>query len=77
VVSGDQVRRHVVPAAAMEGIPAWTLSSALAYYDFYPREQSPANLIQAQRDYLGAHADILRVSSAIPVRAPPWESLSA
>lgn len=55
VVSGQQAWRHVVAAAAMEGVPAPALSSGLAYYDSYRRASLAANLIQAQRDYFGAH----------------------
>jgi 6-phosphogluconate dehydrogenase len=37
------------------GIPMPAMSSALAYYDGYRAERLPANLLQAQRDYFGAH----------------------
>jgi 6-phosphogluconate dehydrogenase len=47
--------RRVVKAAADLGVPAPAFSSALAYYDGYRRERSPANLIQGLRDYFGAH----------------------
>jgi len=47
--------RRVVCLAAEYGIPASSFSSALAYYDAYRRDRLPANLIQAQRDYFGAH----------------------
>ena len=47
--------RRVVAAAVTNGIPAPAFSSALAYFDAYRKEQLPANLIQAQRDYFGAH----------------------
>ena len=47
--------RRVVAAAVTNGIPVPALSSALAYFDAYRKEQLPANLIQAQRDYFGAH----------------------
>lgn len=47
--------RKVVALAAESGIPAPAFSSALAYYDSYRSERLPANLIQAQRDYFGAH----------------------
>ena len=43
-------------ATAVElGIPMPAISSALAYYDGYRSERLPANLLQAQRDYFGAH----------------------
>lgn len=47
--------RSVVSAAALGGLPVPALSSALAFYDGYRRERGGANLIQAQRDYFGAH----------------------
>jgi 6-phosphogluconate dehydrogenase len=47
--------RHVVATAAQLGIPMPAFSAALAYYDGYRRERLPANLLQAQRDYFGAH----------------------
>ncbi len=47
--------RRVVARAVELGIPVPALSSALAFYDGYRRERLPANLLQAQRDYFGAH----------------------
>jgi 6-phosphogluconate dehydrogenase len=47
--------RRVVARAAENGIPLPAMSSALAFYDGYRRERLPANLLQAQRDYFGAH----------------------
>ena len=47
--------RRVVATAAEHGIPVPALSTALAYYDGYRTERLPANLLQAQRDYFGAH----------------------
>ncbi|NDJ62943.1 MAG: NADP-dependent phosphogluconate dehydrogenase [Chloroflexi bacterium] len=47
--------RNVVGLAVQSGIPTPSLSSALAYYDSYRTARLPANLIQAQRDYFGAH----------------------
>jgi len=47
--------RKVVSLAAECGVPAPTFSSALAYYDGYRSARLPANLLQAQRDYFGAH----------------------
>ena len=47
--------RRVVIAAVEMGIPMPAISSALAYYDGYRAERLPANLLQAQRDYFGAH----------------------
>ncbi|MDR7079815.1 6-phosphogluconate dehydrogenase [Neobacillus niacini] len=37
------------------GIPVPSFASAIAYYDSYRTETLPANLLQAQRDYFGAH----------------------
>jgi 6-phosphogluconate dehydrogenase len=47
--------RQVVGLAAAHGIAAPAFMSALAYYDGYRSEKLPANLLQAQRDYFGAH----------------------
>lgn len=47
--------RAVVAAAVTAGIPVPALSSALAYYDGYRTANLPSNLLQAQRDYFGAH----------------------
>ena len=53
--SYQEAVREVVVTAVQAGIPVPTFSSALAYYDSYRSEVLPANLIQAQRDYFGAH----------------------
>jgi len=47
--------RRVVSAAVNNGIPVPGFSAALTYYDGYRRDRLPANLLQAQRDYFGAH----------------------
>jgi 6-phosphogluconate dehydrogenase len=47
--------RQVVAKAVQKGIPVPAMSSALSFYDGYRRECLPANLLQAQRDYFGAH----------------------
>jgi 6-phosphogluconate dehydrogenase len=47
--------RKVVSVAALNGIPIPAFSTALAFYDGYRSERLPANLLQAQRDYFGAH----------------------
>ena len=47
--------RRVVALAAMQGIPVPAFSSALAYFDSYRTARLPSNLLQAQRDYFGAH----------------------
>lgn len=47
--------RHVVSTAVELGIPVPGFTAALSYFDGYRRERLPANLLQAQRDYFGAH----------------------
>ncbi len=47
--------RRVVAKAAENGIPVPAMGSALAFFDGYRAERLPANLLQAQRDYFGAH----------------------
>ncbi|MDW0110557.1 NADP-dependent phosphogluconate dehydrogenase [Sporosarcina aquimarina] len=47
--------REVLGLAITQGVPTPAFSSALAYYDSYRTATLPANLIQAQRDYFGAH----------------------
>ncbi|MBQ4115812.1 MAG: decarboxylating NADP(+)-dependent phosphogluconate dehydrogenase [Clostridia bacterium] len=47
--------RRVCAAAIANGIPAPAMTTALSYYDGYRCERLPANLLQAQRDYFGAH----------------------
>ncbi len=47
--------REVVAQAVIAGVPVPAFSSALAYYDGYRSANLPANLLQAQRDYFGAH----------------------
>ena len=51
----QEALRKVVATAALNGIAAPCFSSALAYFDSYRSETLPANLLQAQRDYFGAH----------------------
>ncbi len=55
VASRQAAWRRVVVAAVSGGIPVPCLGSALAYFDGYRSERLPANLLQAQRDYFGAH----------------------
>lgn len=47
--------RRVCAAALLHGIPAPAMTAALSYFDGYRTEKLPANLLQAQRDYFGAH----------------------
>lgn len=53
--SAQAALREIAAAAARAGIPAPAHASALAYYDALISARLPANLIQAQRDYFGAH----------------------
>jgi len=55
ISSSQQSLRNVLAEAIKNGIPTPALSSALAYYDGYRSENLPANLLQAQRDFFGAH----------------------
>ena len=55
VESAQASWRRVVAAAVCHGIAAPSLTSALSYFDGYRSERLPANLLQAQRDYFGAH----------------------
>ncbi len=47
--------RRVIAKAVELGIPTPAMSAALSFYDGYRRERLPANMLQAQRDYFGAH----------------------
>ncbi|PHM74660.1 NADP-dependent phosphogluconate dehydrogenase [Xenorhabdus kozodoii] len=51
----QQALRDVVSYGVQNGIPTPTFSAAISYYDSYRSAVLPANLIQAQRDYFGAH----------------------
>jgi 6-phosphogluconate dehydrogenase len=55
VVAAQAGWRRVVAKSVQRGIPVPAMSSALAFFDGYRRERLPANLLQAQRDYFGAH----------------------
>lgn len=55
LADAQQGWRNVVAQAVANGLPAPTLGAALSYYDGYRSERLPANLLQAQRDYFGAH----------------------
>ena len=55
VESGQEAWRNVIKTAIDFGIPVPAFSTALSYYDSYRSEVLPANLLQAQRDYFGAH----------------------
>jgi len=51
----EQGWRHTVALGALHGIPTPCFSTALAFFDGYRSERLPANLLQAQRDFFGAH----------------------
>jgi len=51
----QQALRQVVATAALAGVAVPALSASLSYYDAYRSARLPANLLQAQRDYFGAH----------------------
>jgi 6-phosphogluconate dehydrogenase len=56
IVEGYQIAlRQVLSVAIERGIPVPSFASAIAYFDSYRTETLPANLLQAQRDYFGAH----------------------
>jgi 6-phosphogluconate dehydrogenase len=55
VADYQDAARQVVSIAIQSGIPVPGLTSALSYYDSYRTAALPANLLQAQRDYFGAH----------------------
>ena len=53
--SAQTAWREVIASGVQAGIPLPAMSTALAFYDAYRTERLPANLLQAQRDYFGAH----------------------
>ena len=55
VGNGVEAWRRIVAGAALHGVPTPAFSSSLAYYDGVRAERLPAALIQAQRDFFGAH----------------------
>lgn len=55
VLTAQSGWRSVVASAATNGIPVPSMSAALSYFDGYRTERLPANLLQAQRDFFGAH----------------------
>jgi 6-phosphogluconate dehydrogenase len=55
VESAQAAWRRVVSRAVQLGIPVPAMSSGLAFFDGYRNQRLPANLLQAQRDYFGAH----------------------
>lgn len=55
IIERQSAWRRVVCLAINSGISTPAMSSSLTYFDTYQRERLPANLVQAQRDYFGAH----------------------
>ncbi|RFA14143.1 phosphogluconate dehydrogenase (NADP(+)-dependent, decarboxylating) [Subtercola boreus] len=55
VANGEAAWRRIVSTAALSGIPVPGFSSALSYYDSLASKRLPASLVQAQRDFFGAH----------------------
>ena len=55
MTKGSAALRTVVSTAALSGLPVPALSAALSYFDSYRQARGTANLIQAQRDFFGAH----------------------
>jgi 6-phosphogluconate dehydrogenase len=55
IKAGQRSWRNVVATAVKKGIPVPAFASALAFYDAFRSQRLPANLLQAQRDYFGAH----------------------
>jgi 6-phosphogluconate dehydrogenase len=55
VAQAQDAWRRVVATAVALGVPTPAFASSLAYYDGFRRERGPANLLQAQRDFFGAH----------------------
>ena len=55
ILKAEKGWRDVVASAIINGIPVPALSAALSYFDGFRCERLPANLLQAQRDYFGAH----------------------
>ena len=55
LLSTNNQVRDIVALAVQAGVPVPTFSAAITYFDSYRSADLPANLIQAQRDYFGAH----------------------
>ena len=55
VVNAQESWRRVTATALLHGIPVPAFTTALCYFDGFRSERLPANLLQAQRDYFGAH----------------------
>ncbi|MFT3745533.1 MAG: NADP-dependent phosphogluconate dehydrogenase [Pyrinomonadaceae bacterium] len=64
--------RRVILAFTADGIPSLCFSSALSYFEAFRTERLPANLIQAQRDFFGAHT-YQRIDKEGTFHTPDWE----
>ena len=64
--------RKTVDTFITNGVPALCFSSALAYFDAFRTERLPANLIQAQRDFFGAHT-YKRIDKEGTFHTPDWD----
>ena len=65
--------RKTVSTFVSQGIPAMCFSSVLAYFDAFRTERLPANLIQAQRDFFGAHT-YQRTDKVGTFHTPDWDA---
>ena len=66
--------RNVVAKGALWGIPTPAFSTALSFYDGYRTKDLPANLLQAQRDYFGAHT--FRMKPEVATKEKPADTVS-
>ena len=66
--------RSTISAFVADGVPSMCFSSALAYFEAFRTERLPANLIQAQRDFFGAHT-YQRVDKEGTFHTPDWDSM--
>ncbi len=64
--------RRVIQAFSADGIPSLCFSSALSYFEAFRTARLPANLIQAQRDFFGAHT-YQRIDKEGTFHTPDWE----
>ncbi len=67
--------REVIVESARNGFPSYCLMSSLAYFDAYRSERLPANLLQAQRDFFGAHT-YQRLDREGTFHTPDWDEES-
>lgn len=70
--SNIEAWRSAISAFVSDGVPSMCFSSALAYFEAFRTERLPANLIQAQRDFFGAHT-YQRIDKDEIFHTPDWE----